>query len=62
MTFVFKGKTKEEVEAKAAEMRKGIEINGKFDYFMDIRRITTGTGLYWKATLHIFFKEYTWEH
>ncbi len=61
MTFIFKG-TKEEVETKAKELRQSIETNGKFDYLLDVRQVTTNTGNYWKATLQIFFKEYTWEH
>lgn len=62
MAFIFKGDTKEEVEQKAAEIRKGIETNGMFDYLLDVRQVTTNTGTYWKATMQIFFKEYTWRH
>ncbi len=62
MSFIFRGETKEEVETEAAKIRKGIETNGKFDYLLDVRQITTNTGTYWKCTMQIFFKEYTWEH
>lgn len=61
MSIVFKGE-KSEVEARATEFLKNIETNGKFDYLLDVRQITTNTGTYWKCTMQIFFKEYTWEH
>lgn len=58
MSFIFKGATKEEVETKAADMRKGIETNGRFDYLLDVRLVSAGVDTYWQATLLIFFKKY----